>query len=70
MGDDSYVAPDRIGPNTDAPPRPFMDRLKERPGRIVRSLSTKEGLVSERKMSPPDFSDMFLECATAGFREY
>lgn len=67
MGDDSYVAPDRIGPNTDAPPRPFMDRLKERPGRIITSLSTKEGLVSQCKLSPPEFLDMFSESATVGF---
>ena len=41
------LEPDQIGPNTDAPRRPFMDRLKERPGRIVKGLTTKDGLVGD-----------------------
>jgi uric acid-xanthine permease len=40
------MEPDRIGPDT-TPKRPFMDRLKEKPGRIVRAVSTKEGLIGD-----------------------
>lgn len=39
--------PDQIGPDMGTPQRPFMDRLKEKPGRIVRSLTTKDGLVGD-----------------------
>jgi len=39
--------PDQIGPDMGTPRRPFMDRLKERPGRIIRSLTTKDGLVGD-----------------------
>ncbi|KAK5070233.1 hypothetical protein LTS08_007907 [Lithohypha guttulata] len=47
MGGDQYVAPDRIGPSMEPPQRPFMDRLKEKPGRIVKNLTTKEGLIGD-----------------------
>jgi len=39
--------PDQIGPDMGPPHRPFMDRLKERPGRIIRSLTTREGLIGD-----------------------
>ena len=39
--------PDQIGPDMGTPQRPFMDRLRERPGRMVRSLTTKDGLVGD-----------------------
>lgn len=41
------IDPDRIGPNMDPAPRPFMDRFKDKPGRIVRGLTTKEGLIGD-----------------------
>ena len=37
---------DRIGPNTEVK-RPFMDRLKDTPRRIIKGLSTREGLVGD-----------------------
>lgn len=46
MGD-SYVDPDRIGPDMDTPRRPFMDRVKGMPARIVKNLTTKEGIVGD-----------------------
>jgi NCS2 family nucleobase:cation symporter-2 len=39
--------PDQIGPDMGPPRRPFMDRLKERPGRIVKAVTTREGLIGD-----------------------
>ncbi|KAL6248787.1 hypothetical protein RBB50_003849 [Rhinocladiella similis] len=40
------MEPDRIGPDT-SPKRPFMDRARDVPRRIVRSLTTRDGLVGD-----------------------
>ncbi|KIW16803.1 hypothetical protein PV08_03993 [Exophiala spinifera] len=40
------MEPDRIGPDT-TPKRPFMDRAKDVPRRIVRGLTTRDGLIGD-----------------------
>ncbi|KAK6364849.1 hypothetical protein LTS17_011753 [Exophiala oligosperma] len=40
------MEPDHIGPDT-TPKRPFMDRAKDVPRRIVRSVTTRDGLIGD-----------------------
>ncbi|KAK7887707.1 hypothetical protein LTR67_009610 [Exophiala xenobiotica] len=40
------MEPDRIGPDT-TPRRPFVDRAKDVPRRVIRSFTTREGLVGD-----------------------
>ena len=47
MSNDQQLDPDRIGPNQDRPHVPFMDRLKARPGRIYRAMTTRDGLIGD-----------------------